>query len=336
MTPDTASRVVVNGRFLARRVTGVERYGREILRYIGSNCRIESTRIQGWQGHTWEQFILPKRVNGNSILWSPANTGPLMIRNQVLTIHDLSPLEHPEWFRGSFAAWYRLFLPMLAKRVQRIFAPSEYVKQKVMRRFGIENVIVIPNGVNYSFFHPEAIQKEFDLPTCYILFVGSLAPRKNLNLLLRAWSDIKSEFKEARLIIVGVSGYVFGPVHLPDDLQQIRFLGYVEDEVLAGLYANATVLVLPSQEEGFGLPAVEAMASGVPVIVSDGGALPEIVGEAGLIFCLSSPMGLENALRECLSNTKLRSELKQKGLLRAQQFSWKNSAELVWKNLNEL
>jgi glycosyltransferase involved in cell wall biosynthesis len=225
---------------------------------------------------------------------------------------------------------------MLAKRVQRVFVPSKYVKQKVMRRFGIENVIVTPNGVNRSFFYPDAIQKGLDLPKCYILFVGSLAPRKNLNLLLRVWGDIKSDFKEIRLIIVGVSGNVFGSVHFSNDLEQVRFLGYVEDEVLAGLYASATVFVLPSQDEGFGLTALEAMASGVPVIVSDGGALPEIVGEAGLIFYLSNPLSLENALRECLSNTKLRSELKQKGLLRAEQFSWKKTAELVWKNLNEL
>src|SRR5678815_5757471 len=168
MRRDTTSQVVVNGRFLTRRVTGVERYGHEILRYMGSSCRVESTHRQGWRGHAWEQFMLTTKLNRNSILWSPANTGPLMIRNQVLTIHDLSPLEHPEWYRGSFAGWYRLFLPILAKRVHRVLVPSAYVKQKVMRRFGLENVIVTPNGVNRSFFHPDAIQKKFDLPKCYV------------------------------------------------------------------------------------------------------------------------------------------------------------------------
>jgi glycosyltransferase involved in cell wall biosynthesis len=336
MTRDPASQVVVNGRFLARRVTGVERYGREILRYMGSNSRVESTRRQGWSGHAWEQFVLPIKLKGNSILWSPANTGPLVIRDQVLTIHDLSPLEHPEWFRGSFAAWYRLFLPILARNVSKVFAPSEYVKQKVMRRFGIENVTITRNGVDPSIFHPDAKQKEFDLPKCYILFVGSLEPRKNLDHLLRAWNEIRNDYKETWLIIVGVSGNVFRSVNLWHEAGQVRFLGYVEDEMLAGLYANARLFVLPSQDEGFGLPALEAMASGTPVIVSDRGALPEIVDEAGLIFCLSNPVGLKNALKECLSNAKLRSELKEKGLVRAQQFSWKTTAELVWKNLNEL
>jgi len=336
MRRDTASQVVINGRFLARRITGVERYGREILRYIGNNSRVESTRRQGLPGHAWEQFVLPIKLNGNSILWSPANTGPLVIGDQVLTIHDLSPLEHPEWFGESFAAWYRLFLPILARRVRKVFAPSEYVKQKVMRRFGIENVTITPNGVDPSVFHPDAKQKEFDLPKCYILFVGSLEPRKNLDHLLRAWNEIRNDYKETWLIIVGVSGNVFRSVNLWHEVERVRFLGYVEDETLAGLYANATLFVLPSQDEGFGLPVLEAMASGTPVIVSDGGALPEIVDEAGLIFCLSNPVGLNNALKECLSNAKLRSELKEKGLVRARQFSWKTTAELVWKNLNEL
>jgi Glycosyltransferase len=336
MTRDTASQMVVNGRFLARHVTGVERYGHEILRCFGSDYRVESTRRQGGMGHAWEQLVLPTRLNRNSILWSPANTGPLMIRNQALTIHDLSPLEHPEWYRGSFAGWYRLFLPILASHVRKVFAPSEYVKQKVMARFGVKDVTVTPNGVDHSLFCPDAKQSKFHLADRYILFVGSLEPRKNLDHLLRAWNEIKIDFKGTWLVIVGVNGNVFRSVNFSQEMEQVRFLGYVEDETLAGLYAKATLLVLPSQDEGFGLPALEAMASGTPVIVSDGGALPEVVGQAGLIFCLSNSVGLKNALKECLSNTRLRSELKEKGLARAQNFSWARSAELVWKNLNEL
>src|SRR6266487_3222259 len=127
--------IVVNGRFLSRRITGVERYGREVLSLIGDSYRLEKTRVNRLGGHVWEQFILPSKLNSESILWSPANTGPLAIRNQALTIHDLSPLEHPEWFRNDFATWYRLFLPILAKRVRVIFTPSNYVKRKVCTRF---------------------------------------------------------------------------------------------------------------------------------------------------------------------------------------------------------
>ena len=336
MRRDGISRVVVNGRFLARRVTGVERYGREILRCMGNIPQIESTGWQGWRGHAWEQFILPGRLHQNSVLWSPANTGPLTVRRQALTIHDLSPLEHPEWFRTSFAAWYRVFLPLLVKRVQTIFVPSEYVKQKVIQRFGTRKVIVTPNGVDHSLFHPSATQARLDLPQDYVLFVGTLEPRKNLGRLLQAWNEIKDNFKEMWLIIIGVSGSVFKEMHVSHAMERVCFLGYVDDETLAGLYASAALFVLPSQDEGFGLPALEAMASGSPVIVSDGGALSEIAGDAGMTFCLADQNALTNVLKDCLSNAALRKDLKEKGLERAKKFSWQTTADIVWKSLHEL
>lgn len=335
MTRDTGSQVVVNGRFLSRRITGVERYGREILRFIGGRCRVETTRTNGVLGHAWEQFILPRKLTPGSILWSPANTGPLMIRDQALTIQDLCPLEHPEWFRASFAAWYRLFLPILAKRVKIIFVPSEYVRRKAIARFGREDVLAIPSGVNSETFHPSARQSTYNLPERYILFVGSLEPRKNLSGLLNAWNEIKSEFPDVTLVIAGAVGRVFRRVELPHAQAQVRFLGHVERE-LPGLYANAELFVLPSFDEGFGLPVVEAMACGTPVIVSDHGALPEVVSEAGLIVDLSKPDNLSAALRRCLSDQDLRLSLKEKGLERAKDFSWQRTAESIWKSLNEI
>lgn len=137
-------------------------------------------------------------------------------------------------------------------------------------------------------------------------------------------------------MIAGVSGSVFRTIRVSQEMERVRFLGYVDDESLAGLYARATLFVLPSQEEGFGLPVLEAMASGTPVIVSDGGALPEVAGEAGMNFCLSNPDELTIILREALSNYRLRAELRLKGLERAQAFSWQVTAERVWKNLHEL
>ena len=336
MRRDMAGEAVINGRFLTRRVSGVERYGREILRCMEDQSRVESTLQQGWRGHAWEQFILPMRLNQESVLWSPANTGPLIVRRQALTIHDLSPLEHPEWFHASFASWYRLFLPILARRVQRVFTPSEYVKQKVIRRFGITAVHVTPNGVDHSLFHPDAKQTRLDLPRKYILFVGTLERRKNLNRLLQAWDEIRPDFREVWLIIVGVSGNVFKPIQVSREMEQVRFLGYVDDETLAGLYANASLFVLPSQDEGFGLPALEAMASGTPVMVSDGGALPELVGDAGIVFCLSDPNDLKNKLGESLRNAKGRAVCREKGFERAKDFSWQRTAEIVWKNLHDI
>jgi len=327
--------IVINGRCLTRRITGVERYGHEIIQLFRNNYRVEKTRAQGPAGHVWEQFILPIKLKFKSILWSPANTGPLLIRNQALTIHDLSPLEHPEWFKQSFSMWYRLFLPILAKRVRMIFTPSEYVKQKVLQRFIVDNVTVTPNGVNTAVFHLNACQRTYTFPEKYILFVGSLQPRKNLTALMQAWHSLKDEFKDTWLVIAGLAGDVFRSVKFFGD-ERIRFLNYVADEDLPGLYANAEIFVLPSFDEGFGLPALEAMACGTPVLVSNSGALPEVVGDAGFIFDLSTPDNLIVAIRECLSNSALRSVLKEKGLARAQIFSWQHTADLIWNTLNEL
>ena len=327
--------IVINGRFLSRRITGVERYGREILRYIGDRCRIERTQANGMMGHAWEQFILPQKLKSESILWSPANTGPLIIRNQALTIQDLSVLEHPEWFRSSFATWYRLFLPILAKRSKVIFVPSEHVQKKLMARFGINNVSAISSGVNNEIFCSTARQTRYALPKRYALFVGSLEPRKNLLTLLDAWNRIKQQFPDVTLVIAGETGRVFRKLKLPRVQAQVVFIGYVESE-LPALYASAEIFVLPSFDEGFGLPVVEAMACGTPVIVSDGGALPEVVGDAGLIFSLSKPDSLSTAMKRCLTDKELRLSMKEKGLSRAKLFSWQNTAEMIWNTLNEI
>lgn len=350
--------IVVNGRFLARHVTGVERYGREILRLFKGNHRVEKTNAQRILGHAWEQFTLPTKLNRDSVLWSPANSGPLAVRTQALTIHDLSPLEHPEWFTRSYSVWHRLFLPILAKRVRVIFTPSEYVKQKVMRRFDAKNVIVTPNGVSASVIarrrsrrsNPQPDEGDcfvvarcatprndgkLDFPKKYILFVGSIQPRKNLEGLMRAWHQVKDKFKDTWLVVAGGSGRPYRSVKFPSD-ERVRFLKYVSDEELPELYANAELFMLPSFDEGFGLPALEAMACGTPVIVSNGGALPEVVGDAGLIFSLEKPDTLEQEMERCLSDENLRMSLIEKGLARAKNFSWQNTADLIWKTLNEI
>jgi glycosyltransferase involved in cell wall biosynthesis len=327
--------IVVNGRFLSRRITGVERHGREILALIGSKCRVEKTRRSGLAGHMWEQFMLPARMHSESILWSPANTGPLAVHHQALTVHDLSPLENPEYFKKSFSTWYRLFLPLLARNVRVVFTPSRYVQSKVMERFGIQNVVVTPNGVNRACFSPDARQTIVDLPSSFILFVGSLQPRKNLPALLQAWSEIREEYPDLWLVIAGGQGSVFKPLKL-NIVERVHCLGYVGENDLPGLYAKALLFVLPSLDEGFGLPALEAMACGTPVIVSDGGALPEVVGDAALIFKTSERDSLSGAIRQCLKNKDLSSSLIASGFERVGHFSWQYSAELIWKTLNEI
>jgi glycosyltransferase involved in cell wall biosynthesis len=258
-----------------------------------------------------------------------------MVRNQAVTLHDLSPLEHPEWFRKGFALWYRLLLPILVKRVAVIFTPSAYVQQKIRDRFSVRSVLVTPNGIDTSHFHPGAQQATYVCPEKFILFVGSLQPRKNLQALLRVWHQLKDEYPHLWLVVAGEAGVIFSKIKYHPD-ERVLFLGHVAEDDLPGLYANALLLVLPSFDEGFGLPALEAMACGTPVIVSDAGALPETVGNASLILNISESEGLIKAIKECLENSALRSTLIENGYQRIKNFSWQRSAELIWKTLNEI
>ena len=138
------------------------------------------------------------------------------------------------------------------------------------------------------------------------------------------------------MIIAGTYGKVFKPFKLIEGSERTRFLGYIEEEDLAGLYAGASLFVLPSFDEGFGLPVLEAMACGTPVIVSNGGGLCEVIGDAGVVFDLKEPRGLSNAISQALNDNSLRATLKEKGLSRAQSFTWRRTAELVWEALHEI
>jgi glycosyltransferase involved in cell wall biosynthesis len=325
--------VLVNGRFLERHITGVERYGREILRRLGNRTRVVrcSGRWNGAHGHLWEQFGLAGQVHPGQVLWSPANTGPLKIENQVLTVHDLSPLEHPEWFRASFALWYQLFTPLLVRRVRRVVTPSAYIRGKVLRRFKLpgERVTIVPGGVDASVFHPNSPSQP-DFPACYALFVGSLQPRKNLPRLIEAWKLVKETLPNAWLLIAGTAGSAFRSISLPVT-ERIKLLGAVPEADLPGLYANATVFILPSLEEGFGLPALEAMASGTLVLASGSGALPEVIGENALFFNPLDVTEIAAALQRGFQDGASRDDLRREGLVRARRFSWESASELLWR-----
>ena len=173
--------VVVNGRFLKRQITGVERYSTEILRCLQDNVRVVLPRRwpHGLNGHLWEQLVLPRHLQHSDLLWSPANSGPLFVRRQVLTLHDISPLEHPQWFTPTFAGWYGLFLPVLLRMVQRIVVSSNYMREKLLSRFGMsgDRIAVAPGGVDRSIFHPAAVL-QIDLPAAVCALCRFAAAKK--------------------------------------------------------------------------------------------------------------------------------------------------------------
>lgn len=333
--------IAVNVRALAQPVTGVQRYTHEIIDLLGNELsQIAPNKPRaGIEGHMWEQFWLPFLLK-DRLLWSPCNTGPLMVEHQVVTIHDISPIDHPEWMSRKFASWYQFMTPRLARRVRRIITDSEFTKERLIDVTGVESgkIVVVPLGVDKRFCPVNDDMKRHTIATLglpsatYILSLGSLEPRKNLFRLLEAWRRIEAKVpKDIWLFIAGAKGNVsvFNDVKLDVISSRVHFLGRIEDRYLPALYSGALAFVYMSEYEGFGLPPLEAMACGAPVITSNTTALPEVVGEAGLMVSPYDVDAIAEAMLKLIGDSELQSTLKQKGIERARAYTWRRTAELT-------
>jgi glycosyltransferase involved in cell wall biosynthesis len=338
---DNAVKVIVNGRALGRRLTGVERYAGQVMRQLKDRVRVirPPRALSGPVGHAWEQLCLPLSLGPGAILWSPANTGPLAVSRQVITIHDLSPLDHPEWFHPAFARLYSALLPRLVTQSLAIIVPSCFTRERLRayswaRRAAI---FVVPAGVDLRFFYPrssrevEAVRERYGLPCEYLLVVGSLQPRKNLSALLAAWKTLSARWQQLSLAVVGASAPHFRSAIDAPAPPGTRFLGYVPDRDLPALYSGALALVSPSLYEGFGLPLLEAMACGTPLAASSCGALPELVAGCGLLFDPRRPQAIADCLSRLVEDPHLRRDLAHSGLARARGFDWNRTARSVWE-----
>jgi glycosyltransferase involved in cell wall biosynthesis len=330
--------IALNARFRVHKVTGMQRYALEVSRRLADI--LESVDppggMRGPAGHAWEQLYLPMAVQGR-LLWSPNNTGPLTVGHQICTIHDLIPLEHPEWFSAQFSAWYRYLLPRLTRRAAHLIAVSEYTKQRLQELLRIpeSRITVIPNGVDPAFqpASPDRVERARTAlgvgPGPYLLCVGSVEPRKNIGRLLEAWRMAQSRVAEdVTLVVAGGAGAsrVFSEVLLGELPARVRFTGYVPDEHLAALYTGAAAFIYPSLYEGFGIPPLEAMACGVPVITSHNTSLPEVTGGAAMLVDPREPEAMAEAVVALFRNEELRRELTVKGLARAAGYSWESVA----------
>ncbi|MDQ6706963.1 MAG: glycosyltransferase family 4 protein [Acidobacteriota bacterium] len=338
--------IALNSRFYAHRPTGMQRYALELAARFGGNIQqIRPDRpLKGAAGHLWEQVYLPAALRGR-MLWSPNNTGPLAVANQVCTFHDLIPLDRPEWFNPRFAAWCQWLLPRLARKVRRIISVSEFTKQRIVERCGIDasKITVIPNGVDAR-FHPRpageiaAMRESLGIGGApYLLCVGSVEPRKNLPRLLNAWSSALAKMPEdVQLVVAGAKGapLVFSNVAVGKLPARVRLTGYVNDQQLPALYSGAMALVYPSLYEGFGLPPLEAMACGVPVITSNGTSLPEVVGDAAVLADPSDIESISEAILRVTRDESLRKAMRAKGLARAERYRWDAVASKTWQVLS--
>jgi glycosyltransferase involved in cell wall biosynthesis len=287
----------------------------------------------------WEQFLAPlllRQIKAD-VFHGTLNVVPFRCPvPSVVTIHDLAFIRFPHTFR-----WYnRTYLDAAtrasAKRAARICAVSEHTKREVVGLLGVPpaRVVVTPNAARQHFQPPDPMLLEQfrtakGLPAQFVLYVGTLEPRKNLTTLLEAYAQIARQH-DAPLIVGGGRGWKYGPVFERLEAlglrERVQFVGYLPEEELPLWYAAATLFVFPSIYEGFGMPPLEAMACGTPVVTSNTTSLPEVVGEAGLMVPPTDADALAAAMLRLLQDATLREELRARGLRRAAQFAWQQTA----------
>ena len=323
--------VLINARAAARRqMSGVERWAVELADRLpavrpGAYAVARPPRALAYQaGQLWEQVLLPARARrlDAPLILNPANLAPLRFPGNVVVVHDAVALTHPEWFSPAYAAWHRRALPAVVRGALRVITVSDFSRAEIAETTGVE-ATVVAGGVDGR-FRPDAdaagARAALGLTRPYVLTVAGEGARKNLSVLGAAARALAGHGIE--LVAAGSRRAHHGPAV---GIDGIRHLGYVDDALLPGLYAGASAFVLPSLHEGFGLPCLEAMASGVPVVAADRGALPQTCGDAALLVEPRRPDLVAEAVLGALDDADLRA----RGLARAATFTWEATARAV-------
>ncbi|MGA2572547.1 MAG: glycosyltransferase family 1 protein [Terracidiphilus sp.] len=241
-------------------------------------------------------------------------------------------------------------VPRSIKRAARILAVSEHTKADIIKYYDIpaDKISVIYNAVDHSEYYPRpakevsAVRSKYKLPAKYILFTGTIEPRKNVEGILGAYAALDEQVKKDHgLVLAGGKGWNDEPIRQAIDKlksagEKIICTGYVPDEDLPALFSGASLFVYPSFYEGFGIPPLEAMACGVPVITADNSSLPEVVGDAVIMIKAENIAAITQSISKVLNDSQLANSLRQKGLEQAKKFSWEKSAQTLITLLNSL
>lgn len=330
-------KLAVNARVTKFAMGGQQRVTAEILKRLGPLTELAPRHpLGGMKGHMWEQFILPLRARGQ-LLWSPSATGPIFKGQQIVTLHDVAFLDVPEFFSGSFAAFYKTLMPALVKRVARIVTVSEFSRQRIAATLGVDEsrIDVIPNGVSDHFRpYPDcevtATRVSLGLPKRYLLLQATADKRKNLARTLRAWAHAQDQLPDdVWLVVSGNLGraHVFGDMESIPDAPRTKLIGYVDEAHMGPLLAGAEAFLFPSLYEGFGLPIIEAMSCNTPVLTAAATATQEIAGDAALLVDPNSEAAIAKGMIEIANNAELRARLSKQGLERARTYSWDKAAQ---------
>nr|WP_260435779.1 glycosyltransferase family 1 protein [Burkholderia seminalis] len=287
-------------------------------------------------GALWEQWTLPRTTRGRTLL-SLCNIGPLVKRDQLLMIHDAAVFDLPAGYSLAFRLWYRFAFSILKRRARHIVTVSHFSRARLAARLGVPpaRLSVVPGAVDHidRIDADPGVLSRLNLETDgYVLFVGSLAPGKNLVRALAAIALMRASHPTLRFVIAGgANAKIFGvrEAGLREDDPYVTWAGYVTDGELKALYEHAGCFVFPSLYEGFGLPPLEAMRCGCPVIVSHEGSLQEVCGGAALFCDAYSPPDIAAAIARVMDDPELRARLRTTGREHARRYSWQRSARAL-------
>jgi glycosyltransferase involved in cell wall biosynthesis len=343
--------LAINGRFLTQRMTGVQRFATEIVaaadalaaRGAWPKARLlcppgardaglaafAAEAVGRRRGQAWEQFDLPRALGGDFLL-NLGNTAPLLTgAGQAVVIHDAGAFDTPESYSFAFRTWYRALQRGLARRGARLLTVSEFSRGRIAAALGVapETIGVVPESGEHML---RIAADEGVLARCgleagrYALVVGNPAAHKNLAALTAA-ADVLGRHG-LRLALAGAADPAVFRAGGGAAAEAARGLGRVSDAELRALYAHALCLVFPSRYEGFGLPPLEAMTCGCPVVAACAGAVPEVCGEAALWFDPAEPATLAEAMTRLIGEEGLGEGLRAAGLARAAAFTWERAA----------
>ena len=352
----------INGRFLTQPMTGVERYAYNICKALArlrqpftivcpkvpihQDYEVSDLAIVHYgigNSHFWEQCVLPFFFIGKKkyLVVSFTGLGSLLIRHKMMTIHDLAFLKSPSWYSRAYYWYYRLMTPLAVKTSQHILTVSEFSKSEILRFYPFlkeEKISVVYNAIDRQLFRPlnsEPAKGNLQSPSSerFVLCVSSIDPRKNFARLIEACQGLT----DAKLYIVGKNNRVFSQQkELDTTSEHIHFLGKVSDDELVRLYNQAACFVFPSLYEGFGLPPLEAMACGCPVLVSDIPVEREVCGDAAQYFNPLESNNILHTIKQYLNNIDvIREKMRQKGYQNIMRFSWEKSAEVLMKIITD-
>ncbi len=316
---------------------------REALSALGENFRAVPETAGNYSVAEQVKIPLVLRREGVTLFHAPHYVLPPLIRcRSVVTIHDCIHLMFPQYLSRFAFGYARASIGLAAKRATRVLTVSESSKRDILRFVDTqpEKIDVIYNAYDEAFAIDPAeedvvrVRERFQLQDEFVLYAGNVKPHKNLERLIEAFHIVRKRgLDHLKLVMIGdeISKYTAlrRAVHRHQLHKYVRFLGYLPEETLAVMYRLAGVFVFPSLYEGFGLPPLEAMASGTPVVTSNVSSLPEVAGDAAVLVDPYDPRAIADGIYRVLTDEQLRKDLRHKGVARAGQFSWEQSVRRI-------